>query len=338
MSTQNKIVCSLVVLGLLHAAGVFAGFLAPHDPEVQNRAFPLAPPARLHVVDSHGRLHIRPFVYALRDAGFGATYTEDTTRPYPIRFFALERSSGRRHLFGVDAPGTLFLFGTDELGRDQLSRLLFGARISLFSGLLATVLALGGGLVLGTIAGYCGGWPDDVVMRFSELILALPWLYCLLALRAFLPLHISPGETFLLVVLVIGTRGWARPARLIRGVVLSARERDHVLAARGFGASAPYLLRRHVLPQTAGVLLTQAALLVPQYVLAEVTLSFLGLGVSEPVPTWGNMLAGLQHYHVLASAWWMCLPALALIPLFLAYNSLAEALAERTRGLTDLRG
>lgn len=332
MSTRSKIGCSLAVLGLLHAAGVFASLLAPYAPEVQNRAFPFAPPARLHVVDSGGRFHIRPFVYALAGgSGFGAAYIEDTSRTYPVRFFAIDRSGGRalsrRHLFGVDSPGTLFLLGTDELGRDQFSRLLYGGRISLFSGLLATALSLSGGLALGTVAGYCGGWLDDVVMRVAELFLALPWLYCLLALRAFLPLHITPGQTFLLVVMVIGARGWARPARLIRGVVLSAKERDHVLAARGFGASVPYLLARHVLPQTSGILLTQAALLVPQYVLAEVTLSFLGLGVAEPAPTWGNMLAGLQHYHVLASYWWMCLPALALIPVFLAYNTLAEAIA-----------
>ena len=122
---------------------------------------------------------------------------------------------------------------------------------------------------------------------------------------------------------------WARPARLVRGVVLSARERNYVLAARGFGAGDLYLIRRHIAPQTFGLVLTQAALLVPQYILAEVTLSFLGLGVGEPVPSWGNMLAALQQYHVLSSYWWMWLPGLALVPVFLAYFALAEALHAR---------
>jgi peptide/nickel transport system permease protein len=156
----------------------------------------------------------------------------------------------------------------------------------------------------------------------------LPWLYLLFALRAFLPLTVSPLEAFVLVIVVLGTVGWARPARLVRGVVLSAKERDFVRAACGFGASDAYLLRRHILPATSSVLLTQAAILVPQFVLAEMTLSFLGLGVPEPVPSWGNLLANLQQYSVLVSYWWMYLPALAVVPFFLGYLRLASALQE----------
>src|SRR5207245_1297238 len=167
------------------------------------------------------------------------------------------------------------------------------------------------------------------LMGSAELFLSLPWFYFLIAVRAFLPLRLSPVETFLLLICVIGLIGWARPARLVRGVVLSARERDYVRAAKGFGATDTYLLRRHVLPQTFGVLLTQGAILVPQYILAEVTLSFLGLGVGEPVPSWGNMLASLQQYYVLASYWWMFLPGFALVPFFLGYSALANALHER---------
>jgi peptide/nickel transport system permease protein len=168
-------------------------------------------------------------------------------------------------------------------------------------------------------------------MRGAELFLALPWLYLLFAVRAFLPLQVEPKQAFLLLVAIIGFVGWARPARLIRGVVLSARERDYVRAARGFGASDLHILRRHVLPQAGGVILTQAALLVPQYVLAEITLSFLGLGVGEPVPTWGNMLASLMQVHILESYWWMIAPGLAAIPFFLGYMALGNALEKRAR-------
>jgi peptide/nickel transport system permease protein len=157
---------------------------------------------------------------------------------------------------------------------------------------------------------------------------ALPWLYLLFALRAFLPLSVSPLQAFLLVTVVIGTLGWARPARLTRGVVLSTREREYVRAARGFGASNAYLLRRHVLPATSSVLLTQATILVPQFVLAEMTLSFLGLGIPEPIPSWGNLLANLQQYSVLVSYWWMYLPALAMVPFFLVYLGIASALQD----------
>jgi peptide/nickel transport system permease protein len=141
-------------------------------------------------------------------------------------------------------------------------------------------------------------------------------------------LSVSPLEAFLLIVVVSGTLGWARPARLVRGVVLSAKQRDFVRAARGFGASDKYLFRRHILPETSGLLLTQATILVPQYVLAELTLSFLGLGVPEPVASWGNLLANLQQYSVLMSYWWMYLPALAMVPFFLTYLGLASALQE----------
>jgi peptide/nickel transport system permease protein len=214
-------------------------------------------------------------------------------------------------------------------GRDQLSRLLYGGQVPLFAGLLATALSLDLGLLLGGAAGYLGSWLDDAIMRVAEVFMALLWIYLLFALRAFLPLRLGPRQSFFLLVSVIGLAGWARPSRMIRGVVLSAKQRDFVRAARGFGASNAYILRRHVLPDTAAVVLTQAALLVSQCILAEVTLSFLGLGVGEPIPSWGNMLAGLQKYFVLENCWWMLVSGLALLPIFLLYHLLADALLER---------
>jgi peptide/nickel transport system permease protein len=233
--------------------------------------------------------------------------------------------------FGVDAPHRLFILGTDDYGRDQLSRLLYGGQVSLFAGLLAAALSLGLGVLLGSISGYYASWLDHLIMRGSEIFMALPWIYLLFAVRAFLPLHLGARQSFFLLVGVIGLTGWARPSRLVRGVVLSAKHRDYVSAARGFGASNPYILRRHVLPETFGVVLTQAALLIPQYILAEVTFSFLGLGVSEPEPSWGNMLAYLQKYYVLESYWWMFAAGLALIPVFLLYYMLADALQRRVQ-------
>jgi peptide/nickel transport system permease protein len=234
----------------------------------------------------------------------------------------------RIHLFGSDDT-RICLLGTDAYGRDQFSRLLYGGQISLLAGILGAGCTLSIGLCVGAAAGYFGGWKDDALMRVAELFLALPWLYLLFALRAFLPLSVSPLKAFFLIVAVIGAVGWARPARLVRGVVLSAKERDFVRAARGFGATDGYLLRRHILPETSSVLLTQAAILIPQYVLAEMTLSFLGLGVPEPAASWGNLLSNLQQYSVLVSYWWMYLPALAMVPFFLGYLGLASSLQER---------
>ena len=217
--------------------------------------------------------------------------------------------------------------GTDGYGRDQFSRFLYGGQISLLAGLLAAALSVSLGILVGSLAGFYGGWIDELLMRGSEIFLALPWLYLLFAVRAALPLHIAEWQVFLLLVAVMGLIGWARPARLIRGVVLSAKERKFVVAARGFGASDTHLLFKHVLPQTYGVVLTQIALLIPQYVLAEVTLSFLGLGVGEPMASWGTLLSSLQQYYILSSYWWMFLPALLLIPLFLAYYTYCRCAA-----------
>jgi len=336
MSRKRMVRIAVVLLSLLYGAILGAGFLAPYDPAEQDRTHPFAPPTRLHFVDAEGSLHGWPFIYGLIPSPDNfAEYQEDRSRAFPVRLFvsgdhySLLGFSCRRHWFGIDEPGHIFLLGTDGYGRDQFSRLLWGGRISLLAGLIAAALSLSLGMAVGSVSGYFGGFVDDTLMRLVELFLAMPWLYLLFAVRAFLPLHISPTVAFFLLVVVIGTVGWARPARLIRGVVLSARERKYVLAARGFGASDFYLLRRHILPQTMGVFLTQAALLIPQYILAEVTLSFLGLGVGEPVPSWGNMLGSLQQYHILASYWWMLAPALVLVPVFWGYQVLADFLHER---------
>ena len=335
MRVPGKLALAVSALAGVHLAALAAGYLAPYGPTEQSRAWPYAPPTRLHFLDDVGGVHLRPFVYALADdATASGRYQEDRSQRFPIRFLvrsssALGGSGEGWRLFGVEEPARVFLLGTDGFGRDQLSRLLHGARISLFAGLLATGISLGLGWVLGTLAGFYGRGTDTVVMRAADVFLALPWLYLLFAVRAALPLHLPADQAFLMLVLVIGLVDWARPARLVRGLVLSERERNYVRAARGFGASDWYLVRRHIAPQTFGLLLTQAALLVPQYILAEVTLSFLGLGVGEPVPSWGNMLAALQRYHVLSSYWWMWAPGLALVPVFLAYSALSEALQSR---------
>lgn len=337
MRRNRAFLLAAAFLATVHVLVLLAGFVAPYDYATQNRSLPLAPPTRLHFFDNQGNFHFRPFVYPWvpRPDQLGS-YDEDRTRLLPVRLFVRGEEGNlfgflpiRLRLFGVDPPGQIFLLGTDALGRDQLSRMIYGGQISLFAGLLAASLSLGTGLMVGMLAGYHGRWADALLMRIAEVFLSLPWIYLLFALRAFLPLHIPPAHAFLLVVGATGMIGWARPARLIRGVVWSARERNYVLAARGFGASGFYILRRHILPHTLGIAFTQAALLIPQCILAEVTLSFLGLGVGEPMPSWGNMLASLQNYNVLVAGWWNFLPGLMLIPVFLSYQLIADGLQKK---------
>lgn len=342
MKRPFKFTWAVWFLLAIHAVIALAGFSAPYNYETQDRQHPYAPPTRVHFTDCAGTFHLRAFVYATKsDEGNRIGYTPDCSQMARIQFFTTgdEYSivglfHSTRHLIGVQAPANLFLMGTDGFGRDQFSRLLYGGQVSLFAGFVAASFSVVMGLLLGGIAGMYGGTVDEVAMRVAEIFITVPWFYLLIAVRAFLPLQISPVAAFLLVVAVIGMVGWGRPARLVRGVVLSARERNFVQAARGFGASNAYLLRRHLMPLTFRVLLTQMAVLIPQFILAEVILSFLGLGIGEPFPSWGNMLAHAQQYNVLVSYWWMLLPGLAPIPVFLAYHLLAETLQERIKSNT----
>ena len=332
MSRSWRIALPVTALVTIHLAALFGGFLAPNSAIEQNRDLPWAPPTKLRFVDVEGRFHLRPFVHPRTpDPAQLGVYNEDRSRPFAMRFFVRGdqyRLAGLLptdlHFVGVDAPGRLYFLGTDGFGRDVFARTLVGGRISLFAGLLAASLALLLGTLLGGTAGFFGGRTDAVLMRIAELFLALPWLYLLLAVRAFLPLNLSPLRAFLLLVAVIGLIGWARPARLVRGITMSARERLFVTAARGFGASNSHLLRQHVLPQALSLLTTQAAILIPSFVLAEVTLSFLGLGIAEPQPSWGSLFAELQKFHVLSNYAWMLTPMIPLLATFVAYYTLAK--------------
>jgi len=325
-------VFAIGVLAVAYTVVLLAGFFAPYEFDEQNRSLALAPPTPIHFRDLNGRFHVRPFTYGwVLRAGTFNQYEENRSKRHFIRFFVLGAQytilgniTSRRHLFGTGQETPIFVIGSDEYGRDQFSRLLYGGRISLFAGFLGAGIAVSFGLLLGGLAGYYGHIMDEFVMRATEVFLTVPWLYLLLAVRVALPLNIGPEETFFLLITLLGMIGWARPARLIRGVVLAAKHQDYVLAARSFGASDGYLLRTHVLPQISSVAMTQGLLFVPQYILAEVTLSFFGLGISEPVPSWGNMLAHLQSYFMLRSCWWMCAPMVALIIVLFAYHRILQ--------------
>lgn len=308
---------------LLHVATLLAGFLGPYDPTMQDRRKALSPPMAVHFFDEQGAFHVRPVITA-----------SGGSEKHPLHFLCdgsvyrlLGLWTARTHLFCVHEPGRVFLLGSDEFGRDQLSRILWGGQISLLTGWLAAILTLSIGLALGSAAGFFGGGVDAAIMRGVDLFLALPWIYLLLAVRAFLPLSLSPAVAQLILVGVIGVLGWARPARLIRGIVLSAKERDYVYAARGFGASPWHLLTRHCLPETYGVIATQAALLIPQYILAEATLSFVGLGIAEPAASWGTLLAPFRQVSLLASSWWLAVPVILVMVTAWCFFTLEDSLA-----------
>jgi peptide/nickel transport system permease protein len=298
---------------------VLAPFLAPYPPNQQQRDLPTAPPTQIHLFSPSGGV-TWPFVYRQFEwPPASGAYHVDRSSPFPLRFFTIGEPypfaglTFTVRLFGVDEPASVFLFGTDEYGRDVLSRMLYGGRISLLLAPLATVIAISLGLLTGAVAGYFGGATDRLITTVADTFLSVPWVYLILAIRGALPLELGSTGMFAFLTVVLGLAGWARPARLVRGVVFSAKEREYVLAARGFGASDVYLLRRHILPQTKFILKAQLSVMIPAYLLAEATLSFLGLGFTDPTVSWGTLLAPLQRFSTFLSSWWLWLPALFLI-------------------------
>ena len=305
---DRKLSIAVGTLVLIHAAAIAAGFIAPYSYREQNRNAPRRAPTEIRFIDDDRRWHLRPFIESA-----------DGDEIVPLRFFVRGARyslfgvvSTDVHLFGVDEPHRVFVLGTDALGRDYFSRLAYGAQLSLTAGLVAAALALIVALVLGAAAGYGGRRIDAAITWMGDVFLSLPWLYLLLAARAFLPLDLEPEQAYIVIVVLLGAVGWAAPMRILRAVVVGAKGREFVGAARSAGAGHVYILTRHVLPQTFSTLATQAALLIPAYMLAEVTLSFVGLGVGEPRPSWGNMLAELPGTSALSGEPWMFAPAILL--------------------------
>jgi len=229
-------------------------------------------------------------------------------------------------------PSRTHWLGTDDYGRDLWSRFVFGARWSILAGAASTLVALLLGWTLGGVAGFAGGWADTGIMMVSEWFMAVPWLYLLIAARAALPLDLPPRTAALTILLLIALVNWARPAKLVRGLTASLSQRGFVDAARGFGVSPARIFARHIFPGTMGLLVAQSLTLLPRFVLAEVTLSFLGLGVSEPYPSWGALILPLKQVYLLPDHWWKAFPTLCMLPFF-AGAALAARQAEKRFGI-----
>lgn len=328
----------ILVLGTLGLMAGFAEFIAPYDYRTQHRAVINLPPMPVHFVDAQGRFHLRPFVHAItRVPGAQRRYAENTEERHPIRFFVRGEPyrlwgiiPGSRHLFGVSPESSVrfHLLGTDQLGRDVFSRLVYGSRVTLSIALASLLASLLLGLTVGGISGYFGGRIDALFMRFGELVQSIPAIFLILALRAAFPLEISYGRTVLMLVAIFALASWPEVARLVRSDVLSVAGREFVLSARAAGATDGWILRHHILPHALTPAIIQAAIIVPSFILGEAALSFLGVGVQEPQPSWGNMLAAAQDLTVLLTAWWMLIPGLAIFVTVAAFTALGDAIRD----------
>lgn len=233
------------------------------------------------------------------------------------------------HLFGTAGAGKINLLGTDEQGRDQFSRLVYGGRISLFIGLIGVLISFPIGTIVGGISGYFGGWIDAGIMRVAEVLMTLPSLYLLVALAAVLPDRVSSSQRFLLIIIITSLISWAGLARVIRGQVLSIKEREYVQAARAMGAKPLYIISRHIIPQTATYLIISATLAIPSFIVSESVLSLIGLGIQPPDPSWGNLLSIATNTSILIfQPWLIWPPALLIVITVLSFNLLGDGLRD----------
>ncbi|MBV9702036.1 MAG: ABC transporter permease, partial [Methylobacteriaceae bacterium] len=309
----------------------------PYSLDARNTEFIRAPPQNVHLF--HEGRFIGPFVYGyefhLNMETLKREYAVDRTKIYPIRFFCGGDTYRFWHLFDASlhlvcpAPGgTLFLVGTDRLGRDMLSRLIYGARISLTIGLLGVSISFFFGILIGGLAGYYGGWFDLLVQRGIEILQSLPHIPLWLALSALLPATWSPILIYFGITIILGLIDWTGLARAVRSKLLSLREEDYVTAAQLMGARPGRIIYRHLVPGFMSHLIATATITIPKMILAETALSFLGLGLRPPITSWGVMLSEAQNINVVALYPWLMAPIVPVVLVILAFNFLGDGLRD----------
>jgi peptide/nickel transport system permease protein len=332
-------IAGMVVILLMYFCGLFAGFLAPYDPNHRFAKYIYSPPMKIHFIDEAGKFYPGGFVYGykgvLNRESFIREYAEDRSVVYPIKYFTRGQEykfwglfRTNIHLFSVEEPGMILLFGTDDLGRDLFSRNLHAARLSLSVGLVGVAISFVLGCLLGGLAGFYGGAVDMIIQRLIEFLLAIPRIPFWLALAAALPPDWPIIKIYFGITIVLATIGWTGLARVVRGKLLQTRQEDFVMAAKISGTGDMEIITKHLLPSFMSYLIVNITLRIPQMILGETALSFLGVGLRAPAVSWGVLLQGAQNVQTIALHPWLLLPALFVIIAVLAVNFLGDGLRD----------
>ncbi|KJV10213.1 peptide ABC transporter permease [Elstera litoralis] len=330
-------VISLLFLAFAYATTLITEMLAPYGLTTRNIEHILAPPQGIHLF--HEGRFVGPFTYGLEYRldmeNLVRVYTPNKARVEPLRFFCQGDAyrfwgmiPGTFHLVCPPEGGTLFLLGTDRLGRDILSRILYGARISLTVGLIGISISLFLGLLLGGIAGYYGGKVDSIIQRVIEMLRSFPELPLWMTLSAALPVDWSPVVIYFGITVILGLLDWTGLARAVRSKLLALREEDFCTAAELMGAKPSRVIRRHLLPNFLSHIIASATLSIPGMILGETALSFLGLGLRAPITSWGVLLAEAQNINAVVLYPWLLFPVVPVILVVLAFNFLGDGLRD----------
>jgi len=327
-----------IFLAAIYLMILIVEFLAPYGLHTRNVDFIHSPPQRVHLFDSEGNF-VGPFVYGrqmtLDIDTLHRLYTDNQNDIQPIRFFC--RGDGYKfwglvaanyHLVCPAIGGQMFLLGTDRLGRDVLSRILYGARISLTIGLIGISISFVLGIVIGGLAGYWGGIFDLIVQRLIEVLQSLPSLPLWMALAAIMPVTWSPIVIYFGITVILGIIDWTGLARAVRSKLLALREEDYVQAAQLMGASTPRVIGRHLVPGFMSHLIASATISIPGMILGETALSFLGLGLRPPITSWGILLTEAKSVSVIAFYPWLLFPIVPVVLVILAFNFLGDGLRD----------